>query len=139
MENNKMKKTDLQIFLGERITLSKLSKEAKIQLLNFVQHEADMHQLMALALDGKIIAIKDDATRQIIESRFNTVSNLTEVIVNPISIAKRMTLCIRECKKSNNPQVCYAKCKASYQGKMKAAKIAGKLAGKKAIKKARGK
>jgi hypothetical protein len=142
-----MKKTDLQIYIGEKIIHSKLSKEAKLQLLTYVQHEADIHQLMALKLDGKIIKIEDDSTRQIIEARFNNLCEgptglliatgvaAAAVVANAIRRArKRHRLCTETC--SNKPdhlkKECLKGCKATYNSKMKAARKAGAAAGKKA-------
>jgi hypothetical protein len=137
-----MKKTELQIFLGERITKSKLPKEAKLQILNYVQNEADIHQLMLLALDGKITAINNDDTKKIIEDRFNA-SKLSEVgvmaatagfvagsiIVKKIKFLRRRFLaCKVTCSNTRGvvKQECLEKCKTSFKAKMKAARMAGK-------------
>lgn len=51
---------------------SKLAKNTKTQLINFIEH-ADAHQLKVLAMDGEIVATKklDESARQIIDDRFN--------------------------------------------------------------------
>jgi len=59
----------LKILTGSVITKSKLSKAARLQLLNFVQNEATDYQVMALLLDGKIL-ILDEQAEQIVEDRF---------------------------------------------------------------------
>jgi len=59
----------LKILTGSVITKSKLSKAARLQLLNFVQNEATDYQVMALLLDGKIV-ILDEQAEQIVEDRF---------------------------------------------------------------------
>ena len=59
----------LKIFAGSVITKSKLSKGAKLQLLNFVQNEATNYQVMALLLDGKIVVL-DKQAEQVVEDRF---------------------------------------------------------------------
>ena len=59
----------LKILTGSVITKSKLSKAARLQLLNFVQNEATDHQIMVLLLDGKIV-ILDEQAEQIVEDRF---------------------------------------------------------------------
>lgn len=59
----------LKILAGSVITKSKLSKEARLQLLNFVESEATDHQIMVLLLDGKIL-ILDEQAEQIVEDRF---------------------------------------------------------------------
>lgn len=65
-----METKGLKVFCGETIAESELSKEAKLSLLNFVQHEADQYQLMALILDGRVTKLDEDA-KQIVEDRFN--------------------------------------------------------------------
>lgn len=65
-----MNSKDLKIVAGSFITESKLTKESKKQLLNFIQHEACDHQVMALMLDGKITKL-DEQSKQIVEERFN--------------------------------------------------------------------
>lgn len=72
-----MNKQDLQIFLGWTITESKMSGPAKLQMLEFIQHEADLHQLMAVAMDGKIVKL-DEQAKQIVEDRFK-VYHLQEI------------------------------------------------------------
>ncbi|MCK5601524.1 hypothetical protein KAR91_06645 [Candidatus Pacearchaeota archaeon] len=64
-----MKKSELQLFLGKSVTESKMSKQTKLQLLNFIQHEASTVQLMVLALDGKITRVDSQAAK-VIEDRF---------------------------------------------------------------------
>lgn len=59
----------LKILAGSVITKSKLSKAARLQLLNFVESEATDHQIMVLLLDGKIV-ILDEQAEQIVEDRF---------------------------------------------------------------------
>ena len=65
MNTNKLKTT-----CGEIIVKSKLTKESKLQLLNFIQVEADEHQLKGFLLDGEIIPKADDEAKQIIDQRF---------------------------------------------------------------------
>jgi len=64
-----MESKDLKIAAGSIITGSKISKPAKLQLLNFVQNEATDHQIMALMLDGKVVKI-DEQAEQVVEDRF---------------------------------------------------------------------
>jgi len=61
---------NLKITCGEIIVNSKLTKESKLQLLNFVQVEAGEHQLKVFLLDGEIITKADDETKEIIDQRF---------------------------------------------------------------------
>jgi hypothetical protein len=60
----------LRIIAGAIVSESKLNKEAKLQLLNFIQKEATDTQVKALLLDGKILAKIDEQTEEIIEERF---------------------------------------------------------------------
>lgn len=69
-----MNSKDLKIVAGSFITESKLTKESKKQLLNFIQHEACDHQIMALMLDGKIAKL-DEQSKQIVEERFSNKFN----------------------------------------------------------------
>jgi hypothetical protein len=60
----------LRVIAGTIITESKLSKGAKLQLLNFIQKEATDTQVKALLLDGKVLSKIDEQTEQIIKDRF---------------------------------------------------------------------
>lgn len=60
----------LKIIAGAIVVESKLSKGAKLQLLNFIQNEATDIQVKALLLDGKIVNDIDEQIEQIIEARF---------------------------------------------------------------------
>jgi len=68
---------ELKFLTGYIVTESDLSKDSKIQLLNFIQKEADDHQLKALLLDGKIISL-DEQSKQIVDDRFE-IYQLNEV------------------------------------------------------------
>lgn len=80
-----MKSKDLKITAGYIVTESKLSKAAKLQLLNFIQKEASDEQLMALLLDGKITKL-DEQAKEIINNRFqlsevrNYISKIKEKV-----------------------------------------------------------
>jgi hypothetical protein len=67
MDLNKLKLGLTYIFFE-----SKLSKNTKTQLINFIE-QADAHQLKVLAMDGEIVATKqlDESARQIIDDRFD--------------------------------------------------------------------
>ncbi len=65
----KVTKQDLQILSGLIVTESKLNKESKVSLLNFVQNEASVYQLMALLLDGKVATVSE-SDKSIIKDRF---------------------------------------------------------------------
>lgn len=62
--------TELKILTGHIITESKLSKQAKIQLLNWIQNEAIEVQLKAFLLDGEIVHL-DEQAEQIVNDRFS--------------------------------------------------------------------
>jgi len=64
-----MDKNTLKLYIAEVVVNSKMSKPSKIQLLNYIQHEGDIYNLMALALDGQIVSLDEDA-KQIVEGRF---------------------------------------------------------------------
>jgi len=59
----------LRIIAGQIIVESKLSKSAKLQLLNFIQKEASDTQVKALLLDGKIVKL-DEQSEKIVNDRF---------------------------------------------------------------------
>jgi len=59
---------ELRLFLGKRVVESKMTKDSKIQMLKFVK-EAEEYQLMALALDGKIVTL-DEQAQDIVKDRF---------------------------------------------------------------------
>ena len=59
----------LRIFAGEVIVESKLSKPARIQLLNFIQNEASKSQVKALLMDGEIVNL-DEQAEEIVNIRF---------------------------------------------------------------------
>lgn len=60
---------DLRIIAGAIVTESKLSKCAKLQLLNFLQKEASISQVKAFILDGDIINL-DEHAEEIVNDRF---------------------------------------------------------------------
>jgi len=59
----------LRIFAGKMIVESKLSKAAKLQLLNFIQNEATIPQVKVLLMDGEIVSLDEHAV-EIVNSRF---------------------------------------------------------------------
>lgn len=69
----------LRIIAGAIVTESKLSKEAKVQLLNFIQKEASDIQIKALLLDGKILPKIDEQTEEIINDRF--ISRESDLVI----------------------------------------------------------
>ena len=60
---------NLKILAGQIISETKLSKEIKIQLLNFIQKEASDSQIKALLMDGKIVQL-DEQAEVIVNDRF---------------------------------------------------------------------
>ncbi len=63
-----METKDLKLTAATYVVETDLSKPSKLQLLNFIQHEANDHQLMALLLDGEIVEL-DEQAKQIVEDR----------------------------------------------------------------------
>jgi len=61
---------DLRLYAAEVVVSSKMSKPAKIQMLEFIQKEATDVQVKALLLDGKIVKL-DEQAEGIINDRFN--------------------------------------------------------------------
>ncbi len=51
------------------MTESKLSKNSKIQTLNFIK-EANIHQIMGLLLDGEMYFNLDEKDKKLLEKRF---------------------------------------------------------------------
>jgi hypothetical protein len=126
----------LKLIIGEKVVESKMSKDAKLQMLQFIQHEAEEYQLMAIVLDGGIVKL-DEQAQQIVIDRFNA-SPICEAMTSRekdfwigginrafgecakkcgrIAITKEKRLCKQRCKNTKD-----AKILASRQ-KMKAAK-----------------
>jgi hypothetical protein len=59
----------LRLFAGAVIAESGMSKQAKLQLLNFVKEEASDSQVKALLMDGKIVDL-DEQAEEIVNDRF---------------------------------------------------------------------
>lgn len=74
-----MDKNKLQLFAGGLIMESSYPSHIKKQFLNFIEEEANKHQIMAILLDGEITDIDEDA-KQIIEDRYytNEISNVVD-------------------------------------------------------------
>lgn len=60
---------NLRIFAAEVVVESKLSKPAKLQILNFIKEDATDAQVKALLMDGKIVQL-DEQAEQIVNDRF---------------------------------------------------------------------
>jgi len=69
----------LRILAGSIVVESTISKEAKLQMLNFIQNEATDVQIKALLLDGEIVSL-DEQAEEIVNARFKN-SNINEDIV----------------------------------------------------------
>lgn len=59
----------LRLRAGKIVVESKLSKSAKLQLINFIQKEATDAQIKALLMDGKIVQL-DEQSEEIVNARF---------------------------------------------------------------------
>ncbi len=131
----------LRLIAGAIVTESKLSKGAKLQLLNFIQNEATDIQVKALLLDGEILTNIDKQTEQIINDRFKlkenkllsedlflTLTALSPAILSTLASAaflgyvmrgayrvskKVMTKAGRACKSYTGNEL--ARCKAKFQ------------------------
>ena len=75
----------LKMVAGETIVDSHLSKSAKYQLLNFIQHEATEHQIKALLIDGEIVNGIDEQAQDIIDARFEMMVEKSPDILKSIS------------------------------------------------------
>ena len=64
-----MNKYDLQIFAGLVVIESKLGKEAKLQILEWLQNEASKVDLMGFLMDGRIKHF-DENSEQVVIDRF---------------------------------------------------------------------
>jgi len=140
----------LRLVAGAVVTESKLSKGAKLQLLNFIQNEATDAQVKALLLDGKILTKIDEQTIDIINDRFEVseaggrVAKIRKTYastsvagggLNIMWLAYRKIrslydACTRRCGKyeinTSRRQHCMIKCKVDkFKGQLAAAKKAG--------------
>lgn len=61
---------ELRLFAASIVAESKLSKEARLQLLTFIQFEATIPQVKALLLDGKIVSLDKQAIA-VVNDRFD--------------------------------------------------------------------
>jgi len=116
-----MESKELKIAAGSVVTDSKMSKAAKLQLLNFIQSEATDHQIMALLLDGKVVKL-DEQAEQIVEDRFE-VSKLNEfgiimaallaaAMLGSMKLYRRLlSQAARACSGVPNKSVCMSKFK----------------------------
>ncbi len=56
----------IKMFSGRIITDSKLNNDTKLQMLNYVK-EANVYEVMALLLDGKIQTISEESKSVVLE------------------------------------------------------------------------
>jgi len=135
---------DLRILTGMIVTESKLSKPAKLQLLNFIQNEATIPQIKALLMDGEIVSL-DEQAEEIVNSRFEifertkigTLRKTGHSVsaagggMNPIwliyrSIRAAYGTCTKKCGtfelNTKRRQACMDKCKLEMKQKKIAAK-----------------
>lgn len=62
----------IRLMAGQIVVESKLPKEAKRQLLNFIKEEATDAQVKALMMDGKIVQL-DEQSEEIVNDRFENL------------------------------------------------------------------
>ena len=67
-----MELNTLKILAGDIVTKSKISKPAKLQLLNWLQNEATEVQIKALLLDGEMVIDLDEQADEIVIARFKS-------------------------------------------------------------------
>jgi len=117
-----MESKDLKITAADYVMESKMTNPAKLQMLNFIQKEADDHQLMSLMLDGQIVKL-DEQAKQIVEDRFmvselGVIGNIVSLLLLPGAsivwrgIAAAASSAHRKCgilKISNQRDACLAK------------------------------
>ena len=124
----------LKILAGYQVVSSKLPRQSKQLLLNFIQHESSEYQLKALLLDGKIIEEVDEISKGIIddrvklteyfkileESRRKTAMSILGFVLSPGSLIIYRSIrslydkCSYECGlvsfNTQKRQICLAKC-----------------------------
>lgn len=69
-----MKSSELKVAAATYVKESKMSNAAKLQLFKFIQHEASDAQIKALLLDGKIVAL-DEQAEEVVNDRFEAKKN----------------------------------------------------------------
>jgi len=69
----------LKVATAFAVTKSKMSSEAKLQLLKFIHSEATEAQLKALLLDGEIVAL-DEQSEEIVNSRFSVSKEISRFL-----------------------------------------------------------
>ena len=120
----------LRLFAGQVVVESKISKAAKLQLLNFIKEEASDTQIKALLLDGEIVHL-DEQAEEVVNDRFSVseaggkvaqmrktyfgVSALGGLWLLYRAIRSRYDICTKRCGtlelNTARRQYCMAKCK----------------------------
>jgi hypothetical protein len=60
---------ELRLIAAAFVTESKMTKAAKLQMLNFIKEQASDAQIKALLMDGKIVNL-DEQAEEIVNERF---------------------------------------------------------------------
>lgn len=63
---------ELRLFAAESVAGSRLSKAAKLQLMNFIEHDASDAQIKALIMDGKVTQL-DELAEQVVHDRWTAL------------------------------------------------------------------
>jgi len=138
----------LRLMAAQIVVESKLSKAAKIQMLNFIKEDASDAQIKALLMDGKIVKL-DEQAEEIVNERFNVseaggrVAKLRKTYMSQVGNATGTPLlwaayrklrslhdtCTKRCGtyelNTTRRQHCMIKCKvAKLEGQLAAAKKA---------------
>ena len=74
---------NLKIKAGHIISKTKLTKETKLQLLNFIQNEATDPQIKCLLMDGEIVQL-DEQAEEIVNDRFKNHKLIQEGVLGSI-------------------------------------------------------
>jgi len=69
----------LKVAAAFAVTKSKMTNEAKLQLLKFIRKEATEAQIKALLLDGAIVTL-DEQAEEIVNSRFSASKEISRFL-----------------------------------------------------------
>lgn len=69
----------LKVATAFAVTKSKMTNEAKLQLLKFIRKEATEAQIKALLLDGAIVTL-DEQAEEIVNSRFSASKEISRFL-----------------------------------------------------------
>ena len=79
MRGAKQMDKKLKVAAAFAVTKSKMTNEAKLQLLKFIRKEATEAQIKALLLDGAIVTL-DEQAEEIVNSRFSASKEISRFL-----------------------------------------------------------